>query len=458
MSWAKDELKSTNLGDRRREQRLLTIVEDLIAQPHASVLQASRDDAAVQGLYKFWSNRRITPAAILSGHIDQTVERCLEHSTVLTIQDTTELDFSTHRHTRGLGPISDASAMGLKVHLTLCSSDAGVPLGILQETVWAREKTRRGAGYRARQTVIEEKESYRWLEHQAASQQLIPDSVEVITITDREGDIYDLFAQPRRPRAEFLIRAAQNRNTKSDTYAEEVQPLFEAIRQQPCQGQKTLELQRTPKRTPRQATLSVRYATLWLQPPQNHPLADTFPAIAVQVVLAEEEHPPAGEKAISWLLLTTLPVDCFEDACRCLIRYSFRWLIERYNYVLKSGCRLEALQLESADRLERALATYSIVAWRLLWLTYEARVHPDDPVETVLEEHEWQALYCTIHQTTELPPEPPSIGQCVRWIAKLGGFLGRKGDGEPGVKTLWRGLQRLHDIAATWQLLRASGR
>ncbi len=85
---------------------------------------------------------------------------------MLTIQDTTELDFSTHRHTRGLGPISDASATGLKVHLTLCSSDAGVPLGILQETVWAREKTRRGAGYRDRQTAIEEKESYRWLEHQ----------------------------------------------------------------------------------------------------------------------------------------------------------------------------------------------------------------------------------------------------------------------------------------------------
>jgi hypothetical protein len=169
----------------------------------------------VQGLYKFWSNRRITPAAILSGHIAQTVERSLQHPTVLTIQDTTELDFSTHRTTRGLGPISDASATGLKVHLTLCSSDAGVPLGILQETVWAREKTRRGSpSYRARQTAIAEKESSRWLEHQEASQHLIPASVEVITITDREGDIYDLFAQPRRPRSEFLIRAAQNRNTK----------------------------------------------------------------------------------------------------------------------------------------------------------------------------------------------------------------------------------------------------
>ena len=124
---------------------------------------------------------------------------------------------------------------------------------------------------------------------------------------------------------------------------------------------------------------------------------------------------------------------------------------------MKSGCRLEELQLETADRLERALATYSIVAWRLLWLTYEARVNPDVSVETVLEEPEWQALYCTIHKTTALPPEPPSIGQCVRWIAKLGGFLGRKGDGDPGVKTLWQGLQRLNDIAATWKLLRGLG-
>ncbi|MEM1309466.1 MAG: transposase [Cyanobacteria bacterium P01_H01_bin.153] len=110
----------------------------------------------------------------------------------------------------------------------------------------------------------------------------------------------------------------------------------------------------------------MRHATLWLQPPQSHPSRD-LTAIAVQVVLAEEEQPPDREKAISWLLLTTLPIASFADASQCLIRYSRRWLIERYNYTLKSGCRLEDLQLESADRLERALTTYSIVAWRLLW-------------------------------------------------------------------------------------------
>jgi hypothetical protein len=186
------------------------------------VLQASRDDAAVQGLYKFWSNRRITPAAILSGHIAQTVERSLQHPTVLTIQDTTELDFSTHRTTGGLGPISDASATGLKVHLTLCSSDAGVPLGILQETVWAREKIRRSPSYRERQTAIAEKESSRWLEHQEASQHLIPASSRshhhhrprrrhLRPVCPTETTPLRVF-DPRRPEPQYEVRCVRRRS------------------------------------------------------------------------------------------------------------------------------------------------------------------------------------------------------------------------------------------------------
>lgn len=136
--------------------------------------------------------------------------------------------------------------------------------------------------------------------------------------------------------------------------------------------------------------------------------------------------------------------------------YSYRWLIERYHFVLKSGCGLEKLQLETAERIHRALATYCIVAWRLLWLTYEARHNPDSPCDRVLEAHEWQSLYCTTHQTSIPPVTPPSLHDAVLWTAKLGGFLARKGDGEPGVKTIWRGLRRLHDIANTWQLLQTT--
>lgn len=129
MSWAAEELKYADLGDQRRNQRLVKIVEDLIAQPNESVPQASRDNAAMQGMYEFWSNPRIPAKTILDSHTTRTVERCREYATVLAIQDTTELDFSPHKAARGLGPLSNPAAQGLKVHISLCSSDEGAPLG-----------------------------------------------------------------------------------------------------------------------------------------------------------------------------------------------------------------------------------------------------------------------------------------------------------------------------------------
>ncbi len=129
-----------------------------------------------------------------------------------------------------------------------------------------------------------------------------------------------------------------------------------------------------------------------------------------------------------------------------------RWLIERYHYVLKSGCGIEKLQLETGEGLERALAAFGIVAWRLLFLSYEARAKPEAPCSVVFATHEWQALYCAVHRTSKLPAEAPTLREAVRLVARLGGFLARAGDGEPGVKTLWRGLIRLEDIVAGWLL------
>lgn len=135
--------------------------------------------------------------------------------------------------------------------------------------------------------------------------------------------------------------------------------------------------------------------------------------------------------------------------------YAQRWLVERYHFALKSGCRVEDLQLRTTERVERALAVYAIVAWRLLWLTYLARADPEAPCTVALTTPEWQVLYVTIHQTPDLPVRPPPLGQAVRWVARLGGFLGRAGDGEPGVKVLWRGLRRLEDLTLGWQLASA---
>jgi hypothetical protein len=453
MSWAAEELKTADLGDKRRNRRLIKIVEDLSAMPIASVTQAARDGAAVQGIYEFWGNVRVQAPEILAAHRDSTLERVSAQSIVLAVQDTTELDFSSQPSKLGLGALSKKDAQGLKVHSVLCVSPVGVPLGVLHQKVWAREKNRRTTGYQDRKRAIEQKESHRWLESLELTQQWIPQGKRVVTVADREADIYELFVLPRREGSEFLIRACQPRGVKQIATDLEIESLQQAIEKTAACGELTLELQRTPKRKPRTATLTVRFITLELQPPLHHPQRSGLKPVQVQVVWAIEEHPPSGEKAISWLLLTTLPVTDFEQATGCLRWYSYRWLIERYHYTLKSGCRLEQLQLETADRLERALTTYAIVAWRLLWLTYEARSHPSESIEGILPAHYWIALYCHIHQTTVLPNKPPTLAECVRWIAKLGGFLGRKSDGEPGVKTLWLGLQRVHDMASIWQLL-----
>jgi hypothetical protein len=384
------------------------------------------------------------------------LSRAEEQEIVLAVQDTTELDFSSQPKTQGLGALSKKDAQGLKVHSVLCVSSLGVPLGVLHQKVWAREKNRRTTGYADRKRVIEQKESHRWLESLELTQQWIPQDKKVVTVADREADIYELFALPRREGSEFLIRASHPRGVKQTATELEIESLQQAIKKTAVCGELTLELQRTPKRKPRTATLTVRISSLELQPPLHHPQRSDLKPVQVQVVWAIEEMPPSGEKAIAWLLLTTLEVTNFDQACRCLCWYSYRWLIERYHYTLKSGCRLEQLQLERADRLERALACYAIVAWRLLWLTYEARSHPTESIEGILPAHYWIALYCHIHQTTILPQEPPSLADCVRWIARLGGFLGRKNDGEPGVKTLWLGLQRVHDMASIWQLMSKS--
>lgn len=144
----------------------------------------------------------------------------------------------------------------------------------------------------------------------------------------------------------------------------------------------------------------------------------------LQVILALEENPPSGINPISWLLITSLEINGLEDAARCVKWYTYRWLIERYHYALKSGCGIEKLQLETARRINMALATFSIVAWRLLWLTYEARVNPELPCDTVLEACEWQSLCATINKNPIPPDKPPSLRQAVRMIATQAWLFG----------------------------------
>jgi hypothetical protein len=333
------------------------------------------------------------------------------------------------------------------VHSTLLVSIQGVPLGLVHQKLWAREGI--GKRHTRRRRLTKDKESQKWLDGLSAISERISEQTSVIMIADREADIYDLLSAPRRAGVHLLIRATHNRRVDH-----QARYLWDAISQSPPAGQLTIEVGRKDDQPARAATLTVRYGSLEIQPPRHQRQRKGLLPIRVGVILAQEENPPAGVSPVCWLLLTTLEVESFQDAVQCVVFYSFRWLIERYHYVLKSGCGVEELQLEQAQRLMRAVATYCIVAWRLLWLTYEARKSPDASCDGVLEMHEWQSLYCMVHKTPTPPPKPPSLREAVRMIAQLGGFLGRKHDGEPGVKAIWQGLRRLTDIAETWKLLR----
>jgi Transposase Tn5 dimerisation domain len=186
-------------------------------------------------------------------------------------------------------------------------------------------------------------------------------------------------------------------------------------------------------------------------------IGDRLPDLPVTAVLAEESSPPGGQEPIRWRLLTTLAVTTLADAKKLVLWYSRRWLIERYHYVLKSGCRVERLQLEDASRLRRALATYAVVAWRLLWLTCRARRDPEGACDAATLGKSWRILHRAVERS-EPPETAPGLRVAVRQLARLGGFLGRTRDGEPGVTTLWRGLRRLDDLALGWNLAEQASR
>ena len=358
---------------------------------------------------------------------------------VLVIQDTTSLDFSRHGGTDGLGPLEHIHRRGFFAHSTLAVSTAGVPLGLLAQQVWARDDAAVGKRATRHERPWVEKESYKWVTGLPTLPTVGPQPV---VVCDAEGHIYDFLDVLDDRHLDFIVRAADARSFTADDQA-----LFAAVAQQPVQAQFTLALKRRPDRAPRDAQVELRFGSVTLRRPQRAESQRTTLTLAVVDVI--EPNPPPGEEAVHWLLLTSLPVETVAQARQITVWYSYRWLIERFHYVLKSGCKLEERQLREAARLE----LFSLVAWHLLWLTYQARQTPDAPATVALRPVEWQALYAFVHRTQRLPEAPPSLHQVVRWIGQLGGFLGRTGDGEPGVKVLWRGWQRLQDITATWTII-----
>jgi hypothetical protein len=447
-NWATQEFGLVDLGDSRRTDRLVELASVLAAKPSAS-FPAALDTAQLKAAYRFFNTEAVKPEAILAGHIQATYGRLQSVGRVLAVQDTTFLDWTAHPQTKGLGPLGSAKQQGLVVHSTLAFSQERVPLGLLAQQVWARDAAEYAALPDRRTRAINDKESHKWLtslEAVVAAHAACPQT-HLISVGDREADVYDLFIAPRPAGVDLLVRATQDR-----CVAEREHRLWAAVAAEPISAELTVHVPRHAGQPARVARLSLRWRQVRLKPPK-HRKEEGLPAVTVWVVWAVELAPPEGVTKLEWLLLTTVPVRTTAEAIERLEWYSVRWGIEVWHRVLKSGCRIEQRQLETAERLRRSLSLFSVIAWRILYAVWLSRTLPEAACSALLEPDEWQALYCAIHQVALAPTTPPSLHQAVRWIAQLGGFLGRKHDGEPGATVLWKGFQRLADLTLMYRVM-----
>jgi hypothetical protein len=451
--WAVEEFAQVELQDARLNRRCQELAAMLGQQPSAPINQACEEWPDTKAAYRFFDNDNVTPAGIVAPHCQCTVERMRQHPLVLAVQDTTFFNYTHHPHTEGLGEIGTKkqNQRGFGMHSTLAVTPAGVPLGLLTQAFFVRPigEPAHEPG-ELQKLPIEEKESYRWLQAFEQTLALAPSDVQVVTVCDREADIYEMYVLAQEKEADLLVRASSDRCLTG----QEVDKLWAKVEKRPTAGHLTVHITKNQKQEARKATVSVRFAQVQLKPPWR-PNGKKLPPVQLQAILVREEEPPEGvDDPIEWLLLINRPVNNFEDALQVIQWYCCRWQIEVYHKVIKSGCRVEECRLQTADRLQGYIALMSVIAWRLYWLTFINRTDPDLPCTLALSTIEWQALYMRIHKTTALPESPPTIHQAVRWIAQLGGFLGRKRDGEPGITAMWRGWQRLQDIAATWYLVK----
>ena len=437
-----EEFAGAALGDERLNQRLVKLATRFADKPTASIPGACEDWSETQAAYRFFEQssdqkRQLGWQDILAPHMACTEARMRQHPVVLCLQDTTELDFNG-QETAGLGPLSHEAQRGMYLHPTYVVTPDREPLGVTDAWMWARE----AKGDDGQRPGI--LESRRWIEGYQRIAETAPEmpDTRLIYVADREADILELMqcAHHLGTPADWLIRSQHNRALPDGG------KLWASVLAATPLG----EIEFTMASRQGQAARDVRQQ-LWARPVS---LPDGRGGqLSVTCLIAREINAPAGCKPVEWRLLTNRVADGFAAAIELIDWYRCRWEIETFFHVLKNGCRVEALQLGNVAKLELALAVYLVVSWRLARLVKLGRTHPDLEASALFTETEWKGAYILAKKA--IPKKPPTTRELVRQIAMLGGFLGRKGDGEPGVKTLWLGMQRLRDFVEGMEHMQA---
>jgi hypothetical protein len=431
-AWAQATYGEVRLGDKRRSERAVRIATLMATQSDVSLPRMMKSKAELKATYRFLETPDVTYEALMRPHLQQTQEQARSHRQVLLIQDTTDLNYSQHPETTGLGPLNNKQQQGMLLQTVLAvdAQDSQV-LGIMHQEPFLRKLAPKPET-RA-QRLKRERESQVW-ERSVAQIGRPPEGVEWIHVGDRGSDIFTFFEACLAQGTGFLVRVAQDRRVQSEEEDEQIGRLKERIRALPVCQKKDLDLPATADRPARTATLSIVWQEVLIQPPKTG-ASTTGQPIRAWVVRVWEETPPEGEEPLEWILLTSVPVQTVEQAWERVDWYRARWVVEDFHQGLKTGCRIEERQLRTYEGLRRLLGLLAPIAVRLLQLRAAARSNPELPASQTMPDEVVQV----VAYLAKVPAVELTTQQCWYTIAGQGGYLGRKGDGPPGWKTLWHG-------------------
>jgi hypothetical protein len=455
--WAQQELGGVQIGDCRRTKRLVSVSSALAQNPNGTLPSTFVAWTDLRAAYRLFAEPDVTHQAVVAPHSQRVAQACLAPGQYLLVEDTTTLSFNTHVATADLGPVNDQGGKGFLVHNTLALRVADwdrhqaptvTVLGLAGQQCWSRpkqglkpkEKSKEGRLRRPR-------ESARWV----ASLEAWPQArvgVQWIYVADRESDIYEVFERCAARGADWVIRAAQARALLA-----EGRSVFSAVAQAPVRGHLSVKLRARPGQPARTMRTTLRACTVTLRGPWR-PGGEVAPR-TLQVVEVRELDVPDGRNPLVWVLLTSLPIGTLAQIKRIIGCYTQRWLVEEFHKALKSGTQMEASQLATGRALQALCAVLSLVALRLLETKLHARAFPNEPVRPGQFAPE---LIRLLAAKLGRPVGDWTQRTVWRGIARCGGFLNRKGDGEPGWTTIWRGWRTLLIMTEGIVLYRKKGR
>jgi hypothetical protein len=451
--WVVNELESSEFGDKRLNKRVLDILDCASKQPQLSINKLFHTRKEVQACYRFFSNDLVDEKKLIQPHLEKSIERASKHPVVLCLSDTTSLNYTTRKKLKDSGYISSNNAQGFFLHATIAVTPDRLHLGLVGQKFWAREKKKKTrSSYERERMMLNEKESYRWLEAYRDSCDLSSkcSNSKVVHVTDREGDIFEIYYEyeSRDDAAEYIVRSNHNRRVYSE--GKPSNTLIQEIEMSPILGEVSFDIIDRETGTKRNIRQSIQALPVTIK--SRYGADKPNLSSTVNAVYLKEIDPPNEEKRIVWCLLTSLPITTQVDIIQVVRYYLCRWEIEVFFKTYKSGCKVEEKSLRAAERLYPLFSLLLIVAWRVNFLLHMSRVAPTLSCAFYFEESEWKAGYVAATRDRNTPKEAPTMKEMMGYIAKLGGHLGRKNDPPPGVKAIWTGICKLTNYTDAWDL------